>query len=106
MARAAPKTQRDFKHTWFVREWMATVGFQQQADLIKRLDWSKAKAHAVWHGQRYTQALIDEIAPLVHARPFELLMHPKEAMAIRGFREQAVRLAAVAAEPDAGRAVG
>lgn len=92
MARQAP-TQRDFKHTWYFREWMEQAG-KKQSDLIKELGWSKAKAHGVWHGQQYTQALVDELAPYLHIRPFEILLPPHEAFSIRAMREAAVRLAA------------
>ena len=64
-----------------------------QADLQKELGWSKAKAHAVWHGQQYTQALIEELAPWLNTQPYELLLAPEDAMAIRGMRKDAIRIA-------------
>lgn len=92
MPKGTPKTQRDFKHTWFIQEWMQQAQ-KIQADMSKDLGWSKGKMSAVWHGQQYTQELIDELAPWLHARPYELLMHPDDAMAIRRLREDAVRIA-------------
>ena len=97
-SRNAP-TQRDFKHPWYMREWMEQAG-KRQVDLINELGWSKAKANEVWNGQQYTQALIDELAPYLHVRPFELLLSPQEAFSIRNMREAAVQLASERREED------
>lgn len=92
MAKASQKTQRDFSHTWFLREWAELVGFTQ-ADAQRVLGWSKAKASDIWNGQQYTQSIIDELAPELRARPYELLMHPEEAHLIRRLRDTSPRLA-------------
>jgi hypothetical protein len=93
MPKRSAKTQGDFKHTWYLREWMEQSDPpKRQADLQKQLGWSKAKAHDVWHGQQYTQALIDEIAPWLNVRSFELLLPPDVAMAIRRVRADAARI--------------
>lgn len=84
-------SQADFTHTWYLQEWMALAG-KRQADLIKEIGWSRAKASDVWNGQQYTQQMIDEVSPWLHARPYELLMHPDEAMALRRLREDAARI--------------
>jgi hypothetical protein len=103
MPKRSAKTQTDFKHTWYLREWMAqSVPPKKQADLQKELGWSKAKAHDVWHGQQYTQAIIDEVAPWLNVKPFELLLSPAAAMAIRGYRESAAQLASSAELPGSG----
>lgn len=69
-----------------------SVPAKRQADLQKQLGWSKAKANAVWHGQQYTQTLVDELAPWLNARPYELLIPPEHAMAIRRLRQEAARI--------------
>jgi len=84
-------SQSDFKHTWYLQEWMELAG-KRQADLIREIGWSRAKASDVWNGQQYTQQMIDDVAPWLHARPYELLMHPEEAMALRRLREDAARI--------------
>lgn len=98
MPNRSAKTQADFKHTWYLREWMEQSSPPKiQADLCRNegqggLGWSKAKAHDVWHGQQYTQALMDELAPWLNIRPFELLLPPEVAMAIRRVRDDAARI--------------
>lgn len=91
MPKKSQKTQLDFKHTWFLREWMESVGLKQAA-LQKELGWSKGKMNSVWHGQQYTQEIIDEVAPWLNVRPYELLMPPDLAHAFRNLREDAARI--------------
>lgn len=100
MPKRSAKTQRDFKHTWYLREWLQQSDPPlTQADMQRGMNWSKAKAHDVWHGQQYTQALVDEVcAWLPTIRPFELLLAPEEAIAIRQMRESAVKIAS--SQPD------
>lgn len=93
MPKRSSKSQRDFKHTWYLQEWAAQSDPpKRQVDLEKELEWSKGKANAVWNGQQYTQDIIDEIAPWLNVRPFELLLPPDVAMAIRRVREDAARI--------------
>ena len=94
MPKRSAKTQRDFNHTWYLREWLQQSDPPlTQADMQRGMTWSKAKAHDVWHGQQYTQALVDEISSWLKVRPFELLLPPEDAFAIRGMRESAVKIA-------------
>lgn len=74
------------KSSAYVREWMQSVGLKQ-SDLVKQLDWSKAKANAVWHGeQRYNEDMLGEVATLVNAEIYELLMPPEDAHRLRRLR--------------------
>ena len=71
---------------WYLQEWFATQG-RIQRDLITKLDWLPAKANKVWHGVQI--AKLDEvadIADLLNIAPWELLMHPEEAMRLRRLR--------------------
>lgn len=94
MPKRSAKTQADFKHTWYLREWMEQSDPpKRQADLTK-LGWSKAKAHDVWHGQQYTQDIMDDVAPWLNIRPFELLLPPDVARAIQRMRSEALTIVA------------
>ena len=75
------------KSTAYIPEWMTSVEMIQ-SDLVRLLGWSKAKANAVWnHQQRFNEDMLNEVAPLVNARTWELLMPPAEAHRLR--RQQA-----------------
>lgn len=91
MPKRSPKTQRDYSHTWYLQEWMRTFKpARRQADMIRGLGWSRAKASDVYNSQRYTQDLIDELAPWLQVKPHELLMHPEEANQVR-YLQRAIR---------------
>lgn len=84
------------KSRGYVREWLELAGLRQ-ADLVKKLNYGKAKAFAIWHGdQRLNEDILEEVADLVHARPFELLISPEEAHKLRNLR---AALRQVANEP-------
>ncbi len=91
MAKAST-AQKDFRHTWFIREWLETHRITQ-ADLIRKLDWSRAKASDVYNGQQYTQSIVDDLISILPVEPYELLMHPDQAMAFRRIRADALRIA-------------
>lgn len=70
-------------HDWYLREWFATMGMKQR-DLVTKLDYQPALAHALWHSiQRYRRDHIEQISALLNIQPYELLMPPEEAMAMR-----------------------
>jgi hypothetical protein len=94
-----PIARRRHAHHWFLQEWSAMFG-RKQADAVRDLDWPKAKASDLWTGkQRYTQDLIEEVSAWLNIRPYELLMHPDDAMAIRRLRETAITIASIS-EPE------
>lgn len=43
--------------------------------------------------QQYTRDAVNELATYLNLRPFELLMHPDDAMAMRRLRAEMIRLA-------------
>lgn len=89
-------------HDWYLREWLATLG-KRQADLVNDLGWNKARVSLMLRGeQQYTRDAVNEVAAYLALRPYEMLLHPDEAMAIRRFREDAVRLAHESAAFDDG----
>lgn len=78
---------------WYLKEWLATLG-KKQADLVRDLDWNKAKVSLTASGkQPYTRDDINEISIYLAIKPYELLMHPEEAMRLRRVVADAIRLA-------------
>jgi transcriptional regulator with XRE-family HTH domain len=104
MARRKSKPPRQLSHHWYLAEWAERLGVRQK-DAVNKLGWSKAQASDLFTGkQRYTQDLIDEVAAWLHLAPYELLMAPADAYAIREMRESAARLAGpVAFTPPAAK---
>lgn len=81
-------------HDWYLKEWLRTLG-KKQADLARDLDMNKAKVSLTASGkQPYDRDDINAISAYLHLRPYELLMHPDDAMTLRRLRETAVRIAA------------
>lgn len=95
MARRISTPPRRLSHHWYLAEWAKTLG-KTQTDAVRELDWNKSTASHLWNGkQRYNQDLIDEVSAWLQIHPFELLMSPQDAMAIRQFRSYGVRVAAI-----------
>lgn len=81
------------RHDWYLAQWLRTLG-KKQADVVRDLDWNKAKVSLTASGkQPYTREEINEIADYLHLRPYELLMHPDDAMRLRRLRDEMIRLA-------------
>lgn len=79
---------------WYLKEWMTSLDLSQ-ADLQRLAGWGKRKASELVNGStRYNRDVINEVCAALNLRPFELLMHPDDAMAIRRFRDSALKLAA------------
>ena len=67
----------------------------RQTELVVKLNWPKSKASKITNGeQRYTQDILEDLATLMGLRPFELLLHPREAKALRAIRDATEHLAA------------
>ncbi len=78
---------------WYLREWMSRKG-KIQADLVKELGWDKARANFVYHSkQSYRRDLVNELSRWLEVEPYELLMPPQEADALRRLRESAEEIA-------------
>ncbi|WGM45260.1 hypothetical protein KOAAANKH_00121 [Brevundimonas sp. NIBR10] len=87
-------------HDWFLQEWFATAGLRQ-ADLVNKLGYQKGTAFKLWHGvQPYRRDNVDDVVGLLHIAPYELFMHPEEAMRIRRMRSVLAE-AARSGEPEA-----
>lgn len=84
----------DSETDWYLADWMTHFG-KRQAALVNELGWSKGRAHYVWHGNTpYTRDVVVALADWLGIRPFELLMPPHEALALRRLRETAAMIVA------------
>jgi hypothetical protein len=79
---------------WFLREWAQHRG-KRQAALVGELGFTKNPAHKIWHGkQPYRRELVNTLAAWLEIEPYELLMLPEEALALRRLRETAAQIVA------------
>lgn len=80
-------------YDWYLKEWLITLG-KKQADVVRELDWNKAKVSLTISGkQQYTRDDVNEIADYLAIKPYELLMHPDDAMRLRRLKADAIKLA-------------
>lgn len=94
--RAATPTDQ-LGHRWFFAE-HAEAQDHSQADAERALGWPRGKVSALWNGkQRYNQEAVDQVADWLKLEPYELLMTPGEAQAIKQLRSAA---RAIANAPD------
>ena len=95
MARRGIPTQIN----WYLKEWMDMLEVNQ-AEMIRRTGWSKASASQLYNNkQDYSPKIVNEAAEALNVAPFELLMKPWEAMALRKQRAAAIELVHSAESP-------
>lgn len=83
---------------WFLPEWMGALAVKP-VDLVRETGMSKATISDIVNGRtNYYRALVNQMASVLHIEPFELLMHPDQAFALRRLRADAVRIAAEQSE--------
>ena len=88
------------RHDWFLKEWLKAVG-KRQADMVRDLDWNKAKVSLTASGkQAYDRDDVNEASAYLNIAPYELLMHPSDAMALRRLRQDVAKIANVQAPDD------
>lgn len=69
-----------------------------QTRMMELTGWSKATMSQLYNGtQDYSPKILAEAAEALNAEPFELLMHPERAMAMRQLRTTAAEI--VRSEP-------
>lgn len=79
---------------WFVHEWLIALK-KRPVDLVRGLEWDKTRVSKLLTGvQPYKRNDINAIAGCLGIEPFELLMHPDDALAMRDFRKSAAIVAA------------
>jgi hypothetical protein len=77
---------------WYAAEWLAHYG-KKQADMVRDLDWNKSRASLMVRGiQPYDRDSVNELAIYLNLEPFELLLPPARAMALRRYRESAAEV--------------
>lgn len=97
---------------WYLREWMAVAGMEgrgAQTRMMELTGWSKATMSQLYNGtQDYNPKILEEASTALSAEPYELLMHPERAMAVRKLRSTAAEIvkSEVAAPPVAGARTG
>ena len=85
---------------WYLREWMDHLGVKQR-DMVERAGWSKATASQLYNGdQDYSPRVVGQASVALNVAPFELLMKPEQAMALRRLRSEALRVVEHTAELD------
>ena len=83
------------RHDWYLKQWLKACG-KKQADLEKDLELNKAKVSLTANGkQPYDRDLVNLIADYLHLKPYELLMHPDDAMAVRQLQASAERIVTI-----------
>ena len=73
---------------------MDTLGVRQ-TDMQREAGWSKATASQLYTGvQSYSPKVVNEAATALKVLPYELLMRPEDAMALRRLRATAIQIVA------------
>lgn len=87
-------------HDWYAAAWLHYF-HKKQADVVRDLDWNKAKASLMVRGiQPYDRDSLNELAHYLSVEPFELLIPPERAMAYRQYRANAEKILSLATEAD------
>lgn len=80
---------------WHLTDWMASTEMSQ-ADLCRATGYPKAKMSELATGvSRYNRDVVNAISRALNIRPYELLMHPDDANAIKRLRDSAADIASV-----------
>lgn len=80
MSKTRPKRYTN----WYLREWMAATNNMSQAALIEATGIDKAVMSLLYNNQQdYSPEYIRDISEALNISSYELLLHPRDAMAIR-----------------------
>jgi hypothetical protein len=87
---------------WYLPEWIEAQRIEfPHAWLKKETGWSAGKVSNVLTGlKRYDKDIVNIVSRALQIRPYELLMPPPLAYAIRAMREEGPKLAAEALEAE------
>jgi hypothetical protein len=85
---------------WYLKEWMDTVFPKprgRQAKMCELTGWTKATCSQLYNNiQDYSPKIVNEAAKALNAEPWELLMPPERAMALRRIRASAEEIVTLA----------
>lgn len=80
-------------HNWYLGQWLSYYG-KKPADMAKELDWNKAKINLTINGkQPYNRNDVEEVSAYLNVFPYELLMPPEDAMAMRRIKSDLALIA-------------
>lgn len=86
-------------HDWYLADWLETLHVRQ-ADLSRLTDWDKRKTSFLVSGkQPYKREDVNDAAFALNLQPFELLMPPEQAMALRQLYASSLTIAAERQSP-------
>lgn len=86
-------------HDWYLAEWLDSLHIKQ-ADLSRLTDWDKRKTSFLVSGkQPYKREDVNDAAFALNLQPFELLMPPERAMALRQLHASSLTIAAETKSP-------
>lgn len=81
---------------WYLPEWMEASGLKGRGarERMRELTgWSKATMSQLYNdNQDFSPKILAEAAQALNCQPYELLMRPEAAMAIRQLRQDALRI--------------
>lgn len=81
-------------HDWFLKQWLDHLRVKQAA-LSRLTGWDKRKTSYLVNGkQPFNREDVNQVCRALSIAPFELLMHPEDAFALRRMRDVALRIAA------------
>mgnify|MGYP003763077241 CR=1 FL=1 len=81
---------------WFFKDWLSATGIIQ-ARIVDETGWPKGKVSKLVNGKvPYNRTIVNTLCDILNIEPYELLMHPRDAMAMRQIRESVYRIAAEA----------
>ncbi len=87
-AKMAKKSRPIIPVTWYLREWMDTLGVRQK-DMMELADWSKTTASLLYNCRQDMNAdLLKAAANALNRQPYELLIEPAEAFRIIRHRQE------------------
>lgn len=73
-------------HDWYLKEWLSALRVKQ-SELVAKTDHTKSHVSMFVNGKaRYNRDAVNEFADILNISPWELLMHPDDAMRLRRLR--------------------